>query len=196
MKLFIVLAKKWPMNGGWLLLETKERRYCACYMIALWQGILVCLEWNSLSVQGSTCHLWGMILRTGWNVVSHEQWLREDSNDNELYSSSKAETVADCIIKRWIVHHGITVRIHVWGMILRTGWNVVGHAQWLREDPNDNELHSSRKAETVADCIMKWWIAHHGIPVRIHSDNAPEFRGNVITQLKTMISMKCKFTSP
>ncbi len=48
----------------------------------------------------------------------------------------------------------------------------------------------------MADCIVKWWIAHHGIPVRIHSDNAPEFRGHVITQLKKMLSMKGKFTMP
>ncbi len=39
----------------------------------------------------------------------------------------------------------------------------------------------NHKAETVADCIVKHWIAHHGITVRIHSDNAPEFRGHVIT---------------
>ncbi len=46
------------------------------------------------------------------------------------------------------------------------------------------------KAENVADCIIKCWIAHHGILVRIHSDNAPEFRGHIITQLKKMLSMK------
>ncbi len=44
----------------------------------------------------------------------------------------------------------------------------------------------NHKAETVADCIVKRWIAHHGIPVMIHSDNAPEFRGHVITQLKNI----------
>ncbi len=54
----------------------------------------------------------------------------------------------------------------------------------------------NHKAETVADCIFKWWIARHGIPVRIHSDNAPEFRGHVITQLKKMLSMKGTFTTP
>ncbi len=55
---------------------------------------------------------------------------------------------------------------------------------------------SNHKAETVADCILKRWIAHHGIPVRIHSNNAPEFRGPVITQLKKMLSMKGTFTMP
>ncbi len=50
------------------------------------------------------------------------------------------------------------------------------------------------KAETVADCIVNCWIAHHGIPIRIHRDNAPEFRGHVITQLKKMLSMKGTFT--
>ncbi len=54
----------------------------------------------------------------------------------------------------------------------------------------------NHKAETVADCIVKCWIAHHGIPVRIHSDNAPEFRGHVITQLKKMLSMKGTFSTP
>ncbi len=54
----------------------------------------------------------------------------------------------------------------------------------------------NHKAETVADCIVKLWIAHHGIPVKIHSDNAPEFREHVITQLKKMLSMKGTFTMP
>ncbi len=33
----------------------------------------------------------------------------------------------------------------------------------------------NHKAETVAECIVKCWIAHPGILVRIHNDNAPEF---------------------
>ncbi len=40
----------------------------------------------------------------------------------------------------------------------------------------------NHKAETVAECIVKRWIAHHGIPVRIHNDNAPEFRGHVSSE--------------
>ncbi len=52
------------------------------------------------------------------------------------------------------------------------------------------------KAETVSDCIINQWIAHHGIPIRIHSDNAPEFWGHVITQPKKMLSMKGTFTTP
>ncbi len=39
----------------------------------------------------------------------------------------------------------------------------------------------NHNAETVADCIVNWWIAHHGILIRINSDNAPELRGHVIT---------------
>ncbi len=54
----------------------------------------------------------------------------------------------------------------------------------------------NHKAETVAECIVKRWIAHHGIPVRIHSDNEPEFKGHVITQLKKMLSMNGTFTMP
>ncbi len=34
----------------------------------------------------------------------------------------------------------------------------------------------NHKAETVADCFINHWIGHHGIPIRIHSDNANKFR--------------------
>ncbi len=54
----------------------------------------------------------------------------------------------------------------------------------------------NHEAKTVADCIVNRWIAHHGIPIGIHSDNAPEFRGYVITQLTKMLSMKGTFTTP
>ncbi len=54
----------------------------------------------------------------------------------------------------------------------------------------------NHKAETVVDCIVNRWIAHYGIPRRIHNDNAPEFRGHVITQLKKMLKMKRTFTMP
>ncbi len=54
----------------------------------------------------------------------------------------------------------------------------------------------NHQAKTVADCIINRWIAHHGIPIKIHSDNAPEFRGHVITQMKKMLSMKGTFTTP
>ncbi len=50
------------------------------------------------------------------------------------------------------------------------------------------------KAETVADCIVNCWIANHGIPIRIHSENTPEFRRHAITQLTKMLSMKGTFT--
>ncbi len=54
----------------------------------------------------------------------------------------------------------------------------------------------NHRAETVAECIVNRWIAHHGIPLRIHLDNAPEFRGHVIRQLKLMLSMKGTFKIP
>ncbi len=54
----------------------------------------------------------------------------------------------------------------------------------------------NHRAETVAECIVNHWIAHHGIPIRIHSDNASEFRGHVIRQVKLMFSMKGTFTMP
>ncbi len=53
----------------------------------------------------------------------------------------------------------------------------------------------NHKVEAMADCIVNCWIAHHGIPIRIHSGNASEFRGHVITQLKKMLSMKGTFTT-
>ncbi len=52
----------------------------------------------------------------------------------------------------------------------------------------------NHKAETVADSIVNRWIAHHGIPIRIHTDNTPEFRGHVITQLTKMLGMNGTFT--
>ncbi len=64
-------------------------------------------------------------------------------------------------------------------------------SKWAEADALPNH-----KAETVAYCIVKRWIAHHRIPVRIHSDNAPEFRGHLITQLTKMLSMKGTFTTP
>ncbi len=54
----------------------------------------------------------------------------------------------------------------------------------------------NHKAETVVDCIFNRWIAHHGILISIHSDNAPKFRGHVITQLKKMLSMKGTLPKP
>ncbi len=53
----------------------------------------------------------------------------------------------------------------------------------------------NHKAETIAECIIKRWVAHHGIPIRIHSDVAPDFRGHVIKQLKKMLSIKDTFTT-
>ncbi len=54
----------------------------------------------------------------------------------------------------------------------------------------------NHKAETVANCIVTRWIAHHGIPMRLHRDNAPKFRGYVITQFKEMLSIKDTFMTP
>ncbi len=54
----------------------------------------------------------------------------------------------------------------------------------------------NHRAETVADCIVSNWIGHHGIPLRLHSDNASEFSGHVITQLKQMLSVKGTFMAP
>ncbi len=54
----------------------------------------------------------------------------------------------------------------------------------------------NQKAETVADYTVNQWIGQNRILIRKHSDNAPEFRGHVITQLKKMLNMKGTFTTP
>ncbi len=53
----------------------------------------------------------------------------------------------------------------------------------------------NHRAKTVADCVVSRWIAHYGIPLRLHSNNAPAFKGHVITQLKQMLSEKRTFTA-
>ena len=45
------------------------------------------------------------------------------------------------------------------------------YSKWAEAYPLPNH-----RAETVATCIVSNWISHHGIPLRLHSDNAPEFR--------------------
>ena len=52
------------------------------------------------------------------------------------------------------------------------------------------------KASTVANTIIRNWIAHHGVPMRLHCDNAPEFRGHVLKQVKEMLGVKGTFTTP
>ncbi len=47
----------------------------------------------------------------------------------------------------------------------------------------------------MADCIVSNWIAHYVICLRLHSDNAPEFRGHLITQLKYIL-VKGTFMAP
>ncbi len=46
------------------------------------------------------------------------------------------------------------------------------------------------KATTVADTITHNWIAHHGVPLRLHCDNVPEFRGHVLKEVKELLASK------
>ncbi len=52
------------------------------------------------------------------------------------------------------------------------------------------------KANTVADTIKRNWIAHHGVPLRLYCDNAPEFRGHVLKEVKELLGVKGTFTTP
>ncbi len=52
------------------------------------------------------------------------------------------------------------------------------------------------KATTVADTITRNWIAHYGVPLRLHCDNAPEFRGHVLKEVKELLGVKGMFTTP
>ncbi len=52
------------------------------------------------------------------------------------------------------------------------------------------------KATTVADTITRNWTAHHGVPLRLHCDNIPEFRGHVLKEVKELLGVKGTFTTP
>ncbi len=58
-----------------------------------------------------------------------------------------------------------------------------------------NDL-ADHKTITVADTIICNWIAHHGVPLRLHCDNAPEFRGHVLSEVKELLGVKGTFTIP
>ncbi len=51
------------------------------------------------------------------------------------------------------------------------------------------------KTMTVADTITCNWIAHHGVPLRLHCDNAPEFKGYVLKEVKELLGVKGTFTT-
>jgi len=53
-----------------------------------------------------------------------------------------------------------------------------------------------RVAITVADVIVKRWFASHGIPLKLHCDNAAEFRSKVMRELKEMLGVKGTFITP
>jgi len=51
-------------------------------------------------------------------------------------------------------------------------------------------------AATVADTLTTRWIATWGTPLRMHCDNAPEFRGHVLAQMRDILGVRGTFTSP
>ncbi len=55
---------------------------------------------------------------------------------------------------------------------------------------------ADHKAITVADIITHNWIAHHGVPLRLHCDNASEFHGHVLREVKELLGVKGTFTTP
>ena len=54
----------------------------------------------------------------------------------------------------------------------------------------------NHQAHTVAETLATRWIAQHGVPQRLHCDNAPEFRGHVLKELKEMLGVRGTFTTP
>jgi len=57
----------------------------------------------------------------------------------------------------------------------------------------DLENHT---AITVAHTIATRWISLYGTPLRLHCDNAPEFRGHVLRQLREVLGIRGTFSSP
>jgi hypothetical protein len=55
---------------------------------------------------------------------------------------------------------------------------------------------SDRRAETVANAIMGEWIARHGVPLRLHCDNAQEFRSNVLKEIRELLNIRGTFITP
>ncbi len=51
------------------------------------------------------------------------------------------------------------------------------------------------KATKVADTITCNWIAHNGVPLRLYCDNAPEYRGHVLKEVKELLGVKGTFTT-
>ncbi len=52
---------------------------------------------------------------------------------------------------------------------------------------------ADHKAITVANTITHNWIAHHGVPLRLHCDNAPEFSSHVLYEFNELLGVKGTF---
>jgi len=51
-------------------------------------------------------------------------------------------------------------------------------------------------AITVAQTIVTRWVSLYGTPLRLHCDNAPEFRGHVLRQMRDLLGVRGTFSSP
>jgi len=54
---------------------------------------------------------------------------------------------------------------------------------------------TNRYAVDIADVMMSRWFVTYGVPLKLHCDNAREFRGQVMTELKSILGIKGTFTS-
>jgi len=53
-----------------------------------------------------------------------------------------------------------------------------------------------RVAINVANAIVTRWFAAHGLPLKLHCDNAAEFRSKVMRELKDMFGVRGTFITP
>jgi len=51
----------------------------------------------------------------------------------------------------------------------------------------------NHKSETVADAIVGQWISRHGVPLRLHCDNAQEFRSHILRDMRDLLKHKGYF---
>ena len=65
------------------------------------------------------------------------------------------------------------------------------YTKWAEAYPIPNH-----KSETVADAIVEQWISRHGVQLRLHCDNAQEFRSHVLKDMRDLLNIKGTFITP
>ncbi len=171
-----------------ILWETNKQRYCPWYMIGRWQGIQACLQWNSPSVHA--CFYWPCMRKEVENWVTCSRLCSIAKRGPRWQQAPLQQEINSALFDHVAFDVLGPLPIMVNGNRL-----ILMMIDYFSKRAEAYAL-PNHKAETVADCIVNHWIAHHGIPIRIHSDNSPKFRGHVITQLKKMLSIKGTFTMP